>query len=1182
MNILKNVVSSPVPPQAMTKYLRLKIIKCENLMEGDGQIDAFAMFRYDSNWKSTSVHPTSRNPAWKEIFEVEVTPDSTLEFLIWDKNLITKAFLGHAEVNLDDKSNFDKELKLNLGSRPDSKDVVTSGVLYIQLHWIDVDDKNLPKDFQKEAGALQVTVIEAKNLLPPKSGTSCLYCKVSVGKSYQKTQFIKGLLCPEWNESFFFSTKGDKQLPPKIEFEIKDDNLISKNTIVGNAEFPTNLLKNDEAVDTWLPLGKTGMIHVNIRHCRNAFARESRNIKGYNTTRKIIKTTGHKLSTSTKTTAGYAFIRLPVRVIVCTCSILRDRLIRNNMDGSVTATIGFPQFRFSWNVKTKTAEPVHPLQFMSLDPNQSAEDKDQEKLLSKLVGLIADRLLSIAKIMAHQMQEMKASGVIGIRLRATYLAPPSPLSPVTGMPTPIKFSMGMKVKTDSVPRLDKEFEGEITEVVLEEQKKEIEKIPDLADVDIETENKRFNEKNKKQTGCLRVSVIQGKGFVRVHNDQEEKDKEKEKEDALNPFLVVNGDRYSQKTQVKKGELEPVWKEEILFPTDPETGLPPPFLHLELHHEDKPPSKYFFERMYNYSSQCLTYNSIAQAVVPLNDIVYHPKEQRDVWVGLERSKKFDEKGVLSQPPEKMAFSDEGDAGAVHLSVVYDPDAPRPPPLPLRSKIDQIQDVTGQAVSNTKEKGVIASVIRMCTKVMVHVSNALRKRCIERGIAGSVCSYFSLGPVMLIFELDTDESEVKAQAKSTDFVKQVVGDTQEVDDVKNLAQSLVDKVVDVLLDGISLASHEMHRQHTKGHIWFGQFLALPTVVVPADLLVGLYVDSESVPLRYQVETKDINIDSLLCEQAALAEGETKTEKKKSDKKGALSVTIVQARDLSIADSDSSDPYCKVVVEDDYQYTEVIQESIAPVWNQTFKFPAPEDKMPKTVKFKVYDDNIIYSDVKLGTAVVDISQIEPHKPLELWVPLNPKGEVRIVIVYSPEAERPELEYPSIFGMLSSGAAKKMKQSGKRTGKATIRTGFRVAIAGAMLSRNRIQGRGFDGKGMTKVTAVLWQMGVSVKTDDSKLSPLTEKREPGGVVRCINRVLDMLIDALVVACEEVKRVNAKGTIKFKATAGLPPPLVNYFSLSSGLAIDSDSIDNHNRSKLNKPITNVDQFGIQKAITNK
>ncbi|KAK3814034.1 MAG: C2 domain-containing protein [Benniella sp.] len=125
---------------------------------------------------------------------------------------------------------------------------------------------------------------------------------------------------------------------------------------------------------------------------------------------------------------------------------------------------------------------------------------------------------------------------------------------------------------------------------------------------------------------------------------------------------------------------------------------------------------------------------------------------------------------------------------------------------------------------------------------------------------------------------------------------------------------------------------------------------------------------------------------------------------DNMGNLTVVLVRARNLIAADRGGhSDPYIKFELNDEGVHkSEVVKKTVNPEFeNETFIVPIAnrdEDKFT----LEVFDWNQMSAAKSLGTATVDIRNIQLVLPNEFWIPLQNKsnqGEVLLRLSFMPE---------------------------------------------------------------------------------------------------------------------------------------------------------------------------------------
>lgn len=68
--------------------------------------------------------------------------------------------------------------------------------------------------------------------------------------------------------------------------------------------------------------------------------------------------------------------------------------------------------------------------------------------------------------------------------------------------------------------------------------------------------------------------------------------------------------------------------------------------------------------------------------------------------------------------------------------------------------------------------------------------------------------------------------------------------------------------------------------------------------------------------------------------------------------ITIKVISASELMAKDifTGSSDPYCKVIIDDQVRKTRVVKRNLEPTWNETFTFIFQE--IPKQIRFEVKD--------------------------------------------------------------------------------------------------------------------------------------------------------------------------------------------------------------------------------------
>lgn len=119
------------------------------------------------------------------------------------------------------------------------------------------------------------------------------------------------------------------------------------------------------------------------------------------------------------------------------------------------------------------------------------------------------------------------------------------------------------------------------------------------------------------------------------------------------------------------------------------------------------------------------------------------------------------------------------------------------------------------------------------------------------------------------------------------------------------------------------------------------------------------------------------------------------------GNLRVDVLDAADLPAADRNGySDPYCKFILnEKDVYKTNKQKKTLHPAWNEFFEVQV---RSRTAAKFEVivYDWDFGDKADLLGSAPIDLTQLEPFKQSEVTLKLNGKsGAIRLKMLFKPD---------------------------------------------------------------------------------------------------------------------------------------------------------------------------------------
>ncbi|KAF9513783.1 hypothetical protein BS47DRAFT_1343789 [Hydnum rufescens UP504] len=137
------------------------------------------------------------------------------------------------------------------------------------------------------------------------------------------------------------------------------------------------------------------------------------------------------------------------------------------------------------------------------------------------------------------------------------------------------------------------------------------------------------------------------------------------------------------------------------------------------------------------------------------------------------------------------------------------------------------------------------------------------------------------------------------------------------------------------------------------------------------------------------------------------------------GSLRVELIGATDIRAADrGGKSDPYAVFTLNRQKVHkSEVRKKTLSPTWDETFPLMV-QSRVASLLEVEIFDWNQIEQSESLGTAVIDLTALEPFQATKLSLPLvdpelGPKGEIHLRLVFTPEIIARSRKSTSTFSM-------------------------------------------------------------------------------------------------------------------------------------------------------------------------
>ncbi|KAF2071788.1 hypothetical protein CYY_006895 [Polysphondylium violaceum] len=106
---------------------------------------------------------------------------------------------------------------------------------------------------------------------------------------------------------------------------------------------------------------------------------------------------------------------------------------------------------------------------------------------------------------------------------------------------------------------------------------------------------------------------------------------------------------------------------------------------------------------------------------------------------------------------------------------------------------------------------------------------------------------------------------------------------------------------------------------------------------------------------------------------------------DEKSILSVTVLEAKDLKLRDSNNKiDSYVEIKYNEKSYNTKVSKNSVCPHWNENFELNITRNIRPQTISFSVWDREIIFKRNFIGEVLLHLDFIPLDDFFESWLHL------------------------------------------------------------------------------------------------------------------------------------------------------------------------------------------------------
>ncbi|KAH8995454.1 C2 domain-containing protein [Lactarius akahatsu] len=289
--------SPPERDETPVVLLCVQVLSCRDLLAKDnnGYSDPFVTVSLLGKQFRTPVSKKNLNPKYEDaIFHFPIYSSfgpklDTLEFVVWDKDMVRKEYLGEYSLPVNQWFKgtafaFDNKLQSSFGrlysSRPMTECV--RGTVEFKVGFVHPTDPTRQLDFGNtyktlianndnlRTGIVMVDIVDVKDLpqwrIVPHMGFEVFdmdpYVEVSIGQDVRCTSVLQHKLQPVWNEQLLFHVRQESQNPsPKIRLAVFDRDKVTSDDFVGRVEITIASLTDGADFNTSHPANSrtTGM-----------------------------------------------------------------------------------------------------------------------------------------------------------------------------------------------------------------------------------------------------------------------------------------------------------------------------------------------------------------------------------------------------------------------------------------------------------------------------------------------------------------------------------------------------------------------------------------------------------------------------------------------------------------------------------------------------------------------------------------------------------------------------------------------------------------------------------------------------------------------------------------------------------------------------------------------------------
>jgi len=213
----------------------------------------------------------------------------------------------------------------------------------------------------------------------------------------------------------------------------------------------------------------------------------------------------------------------------------------------------------------------------------------------------------------------------------------------------------------------------------------------------------------------------------------------------------------------------------------------------------------------------------------------------------------------------------------------------------------------------------------------------------------------------------------------------------------------------------------------------------------------------------------------------------------------------------------------------------DTFNPVWNERFRIPAPNGKLPEFINIKLKTGRVLSANETLGSINIPLAGLSATSPIPQTAfsvtegdGVNPETQIFAALSYAPNEKPWDLPKKSRVGRVGTQSVKKFSQGASQTRKNVLREVTKWLVLATKLGTDGYKERKWIGGvvgscQMGLIRLSVYSSGESIiEVPDSVL----EAEKDNAFCKTLKKTILKIYEVLEIACLECQRQKQEGSI--------------------------------------------------------